>query len=88
MLLMIFYRRIPSIRNTFPNSMNLGFAIDSLADKVIQQQRELLNNIGMSSLTSPFNHNETHEADSMVKEEIDRKIRALSRNSEEFFKTG
>jgi len=88
MLLMIFYRRIPSIRNTFPNSMNLGFAIDSLADKVIQQQRELLNNIGMSSLTSPFTHNNTFEADSKVKEEIDRKIRALSRNSEEFFKTG
>jgi hypothetical protein len=88
MLLMIFHRRIPNIRNTFPNSMNLGFEIDSLADKVIQQQRELLNNIGMSSLTSPFTHNNTFEPDSMVKEEIDRKIRALSRNSEEFFKTG
>jgi hypothetical protein len=42
----------------------------------------------MSSLTSPFTHNNTFETDSMVKEEIDRKIRALSRNSEEFFKTG
>jgi hypothetical protein len=88
MILMIFYRRIPNIRNTFPNSMNLSFAIDSLADKVIQQQQELLNNIGMSSLTSPFTYNNTLEADSMVKEEIDRKIRALSRNSEEIFKTG
>ena len=88
MLLMIFYRRIPNIRNTFPNSMNLDFAIDSLADKVIQQQRELLNNIGMSSFIPPFNHNEPLGTDSMVKEEIDRKIRALSRNSEEFFKTG
>jgi hypothetical protein len=88
MLLMRFYRRIPDIRNTPTNSMNFGFAIDSLADKVIQQQRELLNNIGMSSLTSPFTHNNTFEPDSMVKEEIDRKIRALSRNSEEFFKTG
>jgi hypothetical protein len=39
-------------------------------------------------LTSPFNHNETHETDSMVKEEIDRKIRALSRNPEDFFKAG
>ena len=85
---MIFYRRIPNIRNTFPNSMNLSFAIDSLADKVIQQQQELLNNIGMSSLTSPFNHNETHETDTMVKEEIDRKISALSRNPEDFFKAG
>jgi hypothetical protein len=88
MLLMIFYRRIPDIRNTPTNSMNFGFAIDSIADKVIQQQRELLNNIGMSSLTSPFNHNETLETDSMVKEEIDRKIRALSRNPENFFKAG
>ena len=87
MLLMIFYRRIPDIRNTPTNSMNFGFPIDSIADKVIQQQRELLNNIGMSSLTS-FNHNETLETDSMVKEEIDRKIRALSRNPEDFFKAG
>lgn len=85
---MIFYRRIPDIRNTATNSMNFGFAIDSIADKVIQQQRELLNNIGMSSLTFPFNHNESLETDSMVKEEIDRKIRALSRNPEDIFKAG
>lgn len=70
------------------NSMNFGFAIDSIADKVIQQQRELLDNIGMYSLTSPFNHNESLETDSMVKEEIDRKIRAISRNPEDFFKAG
>ena len=88
MLLMIFYRRIPNIRNSPTNSMNFGFAIDSLADKVIQQQRELLNNIGMSSLTSPFNHNDTLETDSMVKEEIERKMRALSRNPDDFFKAG
>jgi hypothetical protein len=85
---MIFYRRIPDLRNTLPNSMNLGFAIDSISDKVMQQQRELLNNIGMSSLTSPFNQNNNPEPDPMVKEEIDRKIRALSRNPEDFFKTG
>jgi hypothetical protein len=42
----------------------------------------------MSSLTSPFNHNESLETDSMVKEEIDRKIRAISRNPEDFFKAG
>ena len=84
---MIFYRRIPDLRNTPPNSMNLGFAIDSIADKVMQQQRDLLNNIGMSSLTSPFNQNNNPEPDPMVKEEIDRKIRALSRNPEDFFKT-
>lgn len=88
MLLMIFSPRIPYIRNTPINSMNFGFSIDSIADKVIQEQRELLNNIGMSPLTSPFNHNETHDTDSMVKEEIDRKIRALSRNPEDFFKAG
>jgi hypothetical protein len=85
---MIFFRRIPDLRNTPPNSMNVGFARDSIADKVMQQQRELLNNIGMSSLTSPFNQNNNPEPDPMVKEEIDRKIRALSRNPEDFFKTG
>ena len=85
---MIFYRRIPDLRNTLPNSLNLGFAIDSIADKVMQQQRDLLNNIGMTSLTSPFNQNNNPEPDPMVKEEIDRKIRALSRNPEDFFKTG
>jgi hypothetical protein len=86
---MIFYRRIPDIRNTPTNSMNFGFVIDSIADKVIQQQQELLNNIGMSSLTSPFNYNEPLGTDSMVKEEIERKMRALSRNPEEdFFKAG
>jgi hypothetical protein len=85
---MIFYRKIPDLRNTPPNSMNLGFAIDSIADKVMQQQRDLLNNIGMTSLTSPFNQNNNPKPDPMVKEEIDRKIRALSRNPEDFFKTG
>lgn len=85
---MIFYKKIPDLRNTPPNSMNLGFAIDSIADKVMQQQRDLLNNIGMTSLTSPFNQNNNPEPDPMVKEEIDRKIRALSRNPEDFFKTG
>jgi hypothetical protein len=85
---MIFYRRIPIIRNTPTNSMNFGFVIDSIADKVIQQQQELLNNIGMPSLTSPFNHNEPLGTDSMVKEEIERKMRALSRNPDDFFKAG
>ena len=85
---MIFYRRIPDLRNTPPTSMNIGFAIESITDKVMQQQRELLNNIGMYSLTSPFNHNNNPEPDSMVKEEIDRKIRTLSRKPEDFFKTG
>ena len=85
---MIFYRRIPDIRNTPTNSMNFGFVIDSIADKVIQQQQELLNNIGMSSFIPPFNHNEPLGTDSMVKEEIERKMRALSRNPDDFFKAG
>lgn len=88
MLLMIFYRRIPELRNTPKNSMNFGFATASIADKVIQQQLDLLNNIGMFSLTSPFNQNRMVEAESMLKEEIDRKIRSLSTNSEDFYKTG
>jgi hypothetical protein len=85
---MIFYRRIPDIRNTPTNSMNFGFVIDSIAYKVIQQQQELLNNIGMSSFIPPFNHNEPLGTDSMVKEEIERKMRALSRNPDDFFKSG
>lgn len=88
MLLMIFYRRIPELRNTPTNSMNFGFATGSITDKVIQQQLDLLNNIGMFSLTSPFNQNRMVEAESMLKEEIDRKIRSLSTNSEDFYKTG
>lgn len=88
MLLMIFYRRIPELRNTPTNAMNIGFATGSIADKVIQQQLDLLNNIGMFSLTSPFNQNRMVEAESMLKEEIDRKIRSLSTNSEDFYKTG
>jgi hypothetical protein len=88
MLLMIFYRRIPELRNTPTNSMNFGFATGSIADKVIQQQLDLLNNIGMFSLTSPFNQNRMVKAESMLKEEIDRKIRSLSTNSEDFYKTG
>lgn len=88
MLLMIFYRRISELRNTPTNAMNIGFATGSIADKVIQQQLDLLNNIGMFSLTSPFNQNRMVEAESMLKEEIDRKIRSLSTNSEDFYKTG
>ena len=66
----------------------MGFATESIANKVIQQQRELLHNIGISSLTSPFNHNKMAEVDSMVKEDLDRKIRALTRQSEDFDKIG
>ena len=88
MLLMIFYRRILDLRNTPTNSINFGFAPGSITDKVIQQQLDLLNNIGMFSLTSPFNQNRMVEAESMLKEEIDRKIRSLSTNSEDFSKTG
>jgi hypothetical protein len=88
MILMIFYRRIPDKRDLLPNSINLGFATESIANKVIQQQRELLHNIGISSLTSPFNYSKMHEVDSMVKEDFDRKIRALTRQSEDFDKIG
>ena len=84
---MIFYR-IPDIRDIPTNSLNLGFPTESLAYKVIQQQRELLNNIGISSLTPPFNHSRIAEVDSMVKEDLDRKIRALTRQSEDFDKIG
>jgi hypothetical protein len=86
MLLMIFYRRISDLRNTPTNSINFGFAPGSITDKVIQQQLDLLNNIGMFSLTSSFNHSKMVEAESMLKEELDRKIHSLSRNSEDFIR--
>ncbi len=88
MILMIFYRKIPDIRDIPTNSINLGFPTESIVNKVIQQQRELLNNIGISSLTPPFNPSRTAEVDSMVKEDLDRKIRALTRQSEDFDKIG
>jgi len=83
---MIFYRRIPDIRDISTNSINLGFAPQSISNKIIQQQRELLNNIGISPLNFPFIHSNMDEADSMVKEELDRKIRSLARHSEDFDK--
>jgi hypothetical protein len=85
MLLMIFYKRFRDIRNPPSNSMNFGFETYSLADKVIQQQLDLLNDIGMSSLTSPFNQSKIGEPESKVKEDINRKIRALSKTSEDFY---
>lgn len=88
MLLMIFYRRFRDIRNTPSNSMNFGFAPYSIADKIIQQQLDLLNDIGMSSLTSPFNQRKMGEPESMVKEDIKSKIRSLSKNSDDFSNIG
>jgi len=85
MLLMIFYKRFRDIRTPPSNSMNFGFETYSLADKVIQQQLDLLNDIGMSSLTSPFNQSKIGEPESKVKEDINRKIRALSKNSDDFY---
>ena len=85
MLLMIFYKRFRDIRNSPSNSMNFGFETYSLADKVMQQQLDLLNDIGMSSLTFPFNQSKIGEPESMVKEDINRKIRALSKNSDDFY---
>lgn len=85
---MIFYRRIPDIRDISTNSINLGFAPHSIANKIIRQQQELLDNIGISPLNFPFIHSKMDEADSMVKEEIDRKIRALAGHSEDFDKIG
>ena len=85
---MIFYRKIPDIRDISANSINLGFAPHSISNKIIRQQQELLNNIGISPLNFPFIHSKMDEADSMVKEEIDRKIRALAGHSEDFDKIG
>ena len=71
---MIFYRRIGNIGNFPPNMIDFGIARQSIAERVIQQQQELLRNISISNLTPPFTSLNMYDTDSMVKEEQERKI--------------
>jgi hypothetical protein len=71
---MIFYRRIGNIGNFPPNMIDFGIARQSIAERVIQQQQELLRNISISNLTPPFTSLNMNDPDSMVKEEQERKI--------------
>jgi len=72
---MIFYRRIGNIGNFPPNMIDFGIARQSIAERVIQQQQDLLRNISISNLTPPFTSLNMYDTDSMVKEEQERKMR-------------
>ena len=54
--------------------IDFGVARQSIAERVIQQQQELLKNISISNLTPPFNSLNIYDTDSMLKEEQERKI--------------
>jgi hypothetical protein len=71
---MVFSRRIGNIGNIPPNMIDFGIARQSIAERVIQQQQELLQNISIYNLTPPFTSLNMHDTDSMVKEEQERKI--------------
>jgi len=76
---MIFNRRLGNIGNIPPNMIDFGIARQSIAERVIQQQQEVLKNISISNLTPPFTSLNIYDSDSMVKEEQERKI--LTRRS-------
>lgn len=71
---MIFYRRIGNIGNFPPNMIDFGITRQSIAERVIQQQQELLKSISISNLTPSFTSLNIHDTDSMFKEEQERKI--------------
>jgi hypothetical protein len=85
---MIFYRRIGNIGNSPPNMIDFGIARQSIAERVIQQQQELLKNISISNLTPPFTSLNIYDTDSMGKEEQERKILIQRSKSEDFESIG
>ena len=85
---MIFYRRIANIGNIPPNILDFGISRQSIAERVIQQQQELLKNISISNLTPPFTSLNTYDIDLMVKEEQERKIFARANKVEDFDSIG
>ena len=85
---MIFYKRIGSLGNLPPNMMDFGFGRQSIAERVIQQQQELLRNISISSLTSPLTSLNQEDIDSTMKEEQQRKIMARFTKGEDLSNLG
>jgi hypothetical protein len=71
---MIFNRKIGNLRNMPPSPIDLGISRLSLAERIIQQQQELLENISISNLTPPFSPLNLHDVDLMAKEEQKRKL--------------
>lgn len=85
---MIFYRKIGNIGNIPPNMLDFGIARQSIAERVIQEQQELLKNIGISNLTSPFTSINIYHTDLMEKEDQHRKILSKANNIEDFDRIG
>ena len=85
---MIFYRKIGSFGNLSPNMIDFGFGRESIAQRVIQQQQELLRNLSISSLTSPLASLNQEDIDSTIKEEQQRKIIAKLTKGEDFSNLG
>jgi hypothetical protein len=85
---MIFYKRIGSFGNLSPNMMDFGFGRQSIAERVIQQQQELLRNLSISSLTSPLTSLNQEDINSTIKEEQQRKIIARYTKGEDFSNFG
>jgi len=85
---MIFYRKIGSFGNLSPNMIDFGFGRQSIAERVIQQQQELLRNLSISSLTSPLASLNQEDIDSTIKEEHQRKIIARFTKGEDFSNLG
>jgi hypothetical protein len=85
---MIFYRRIGNIGNIPPNMLDFGISRQSIAERVIQQQQELLKNISISNLTPPFTPLNIYDTDLMVKQEQERKILARANKIEDFDNIG
>ncbi|HJT84353.1 MAG TPA: hypothetical protein VJ697_07710 [Nitrososphaeraceae archaeon] len=85
---MIFYRKIGSFGNLSPNMIDFGFGRQSIAERVIQQQQELLRNLSISSSTSPLASLNQEDIDSTIKEEQQRKIIARFTKGEDFSNLG
>lgn len=71
-----------------PNMIDFGITRQSIAERVIQQQQELLKNISISNLTPPFTSLNIYDTDSMVKEEQERKILIRRSKFEDFESIG
>jgi hypothetical protein len=76
-----------NIGNIPPNMIDFGISRQSLAERVIQQQQELLKNISTSNLT-PFTSLNIYDTDLIVKEEQERKILSRSNKIEDYGSIG
>jgi hypothetical protein len=85
---MIFYRRMGNMGNIPPNMIDFGISRQSIAERVIQRQQELLKNISISNLTPPFTSLNIYDTDLIVKEEQERKILSRSNKIEDFGSIG